>query len=201
MPTDPGFFTRLYLRVLSWANNRHAVMYLSALSFAESSFFPIPPDVLLIPMCVAQPARARWFAAVTTLSSVLGGLLGYAIGYFAAEFVQNAVAWLGYESAYAVVLTWFRTYGSWIVFIAGFSPIPYKLFTIGAGTLGLAILPFAIASIIGRGARFFLVAILVSLAGPRILPRIERYIEWIGWIVLSLVLIALFWISMSDSSL
>lgn len=192
-----GFFARLYRRVLSWANHKHAVTYLATLSFAESSFFPIPPDVVLIPMSAAQPQRASWFASVTTFSSVLGGLLGYAIGFIAAEHVQIAIEWLGYDASYSRVMDWFQAYGFWVVFIAGFSPIPYKLFTLGAGVLGLALIPFLVASAIGRGARFFLVAKLVAAAGPRLLPQVERYIELIGWASVVMVLSGLSWLTLT----
>lgn len=193
--TSTGIFTRLYHRILSWASHKYATVYLGILSFAESSFFPVPPDVILIPMCVAQPRKATLFASVATITSVLGGILGYTIGLLAAHHVHSAVSYLGYDAAYAQVLEWFHHYGFWVVFVAGFSPVPYKLFTLGAGTMGLAIVPFIVASAFGRGARFFLIAKLVAAAGPRLLPRIERYIEWIGWFIVALVVAVVSWLT------
>ena len=126
------------------------------LSFAESSFFPIPPDVMLAPMSMAKPAKAWRFALLTTLASVAGGLLGYLIGFYAFELIQPLVGDGGhYHDAFERGKAWFDKWGVWAVFLAGFSPIPYKIFTITAGVLSMALLPFVLASTIGRGARFF----------------------------------------------
>jgi len=164
-----------------WARHRHAAWYLGGLSFAESSFFPIPPDVMLAPMCLAQPSRAWRLALLTTLTSVAGGLFGYLIGAFAFELIQPTLAasslWPHYEMARA----WFEQWGFWAVFIAGFSPMPYKAFTIAAGTLSMAILPFTLASLIGRGSRFFLVAGLMRWGGPRMESALHRYVDRLGW--------------------
>jgi membrane protein YqaA with SNARE-associated domain len=177
-----GMFTRLYDKTLGWSRHRHAPRYLGALSFAESSFFPIPPDVMLMPMCLAQPQRAFWFAALTTLTSVLGGMAGYAIGYFALEWVAPLIEEGGrWAVPYARASAWFGEWGFWAVLIAGFSPIPYKVFTISAGALAMTFLPFVLASAVGRGARFFLVAGLLAWGGAEMESRIRRYVEWIGW--------------------
>lgn len=191
----PGFFGRLYTRVLGWAGHRHAERYLAGLSFAESSFFPIPPDVMLMPMALARPSRAVRYATIATLASVAGGLFGYALGHFGAELVDPLIARLGQEAKFQTVLEWFGRWGFWVVFVAGFSPIPYKLFTVGAGLLGLALLPFTLASLIGRGARFFLVAVLVARAGPRVAPLVERSIERIGWAMVALLVLAGLWMT------
>ena len=181
-------FTWLYGSVMDWSRHPHAGYYLGGLSFAESSFFPVPPDVLLVPMSVAQPDRAWWFAFLTTVASVLGGVFGYFIGAFAFEYVEPWLQASSYWPEFETTKAWFDKWGVWVVFVAGFSPIPYKLFTIAAGLLSLAMLPFVVASLIGRGARFFLVAGLLRYAGPRLEPWVMRYVEWIGWIVvLSLV--------------
>lgn len=182
-----GLFTRLYDMTLGWSRHRHAPRYLGALSFAESSFFPIPPDVMLMPMCLAQPDRGWWFAALTTLASVLGGAAGYAIGYFALEWVAPLIGEGGrWAAAYAQASRWFGEWGFWAILIAGFSPIPYKVFTISAGALGMAFLPFLLASAIGRGARFFLVAGLLAWGGASMAARLRLYVEWIGWGVVGL---------------
>ncbi len=188
-------FSRLYLRMLQWAAHRHAPRYLAVLSFAESSFFPIPPDVMLMPMALAQPRRAMRFAMITTVASVLGGVLGYVIGFFAMELVEPLIVAAGQETALVTAREWFTTWGFWVVLLAGFSPVPYKIFTIAAGGLALALLPFVLASLVGRGARFFLVAAVVAWGGPRIEPWIRRYVDILGWLgVILLVLLYLFFI-------
>lgn len=186
-----ALFTRLYDACIRWARHRHAPRYLAGLSFAESSFFPIPPDVMLMPMSLAQPTRAYYFATLTTLASVLGGILGYAIGFFALEWVQPLIAEGGrWASAYNKASAWFDQWGFWAVLIAGFSPIPYKVFTISAGALAMAFLPFVLASAVGRGARFFLVAGLLAWGGASMEARLRRYVERIGWAVVGLGVIA-----------
>lgn len=187
-----GPFTRLYLFTLRLAAHRHAPRYLAGLSFAESSFFPIPPDVMLMPMALARPKMAMRFALITTVSSVLGGVLGYVLGFFAMEFIEPVIVTAGYEGELQRAREWFLDYGFWVVLIAGFSPIPYKLFTIAAGGLALPLLPFVLASLVGRGSRFFLVAGLVGWCGPRLEPYLKRYIDWIGWATVALLVIAYF---------
>lgn len=176
-------FSRLYERVMGWARHPHAEWYLGGLSFAESSFFPVPPDVMLAPMALARPERAWRLALLTTLASVAGGLAGYFIGMFALEFVQPLLERAGYGDEYKEVAVWFDTWGVWVVFVAGFSPIPYKLFTISAGALGMAIVPFLLASAVGRGARFFIVAGLMCWGGARMEEALKRYVDGIGWVL------------------
>jgi len=161
-------FTKLYNMALRWASHRHASYYLGGLSFAESSFFPIPPDVMLAPMTLANPERAWWYATLTTVTSVLGGIFGYLIGYFAFELVQPWIEQFGYMARFEMAKTWFEQWGFWVVLIAGFSPIPYKVFTIAAGTMSLLLPVFAIASLIGRVSRFFIVAGLLRWGVSRL---------------------------------
>ncbi|MEO1885581.1 MAG: YqaA family protein [Methylococcales bacterium] len=181
------FFERCYESMLLWAQHRHAVKYLFILSFAESSFFPLPPDVMLAPMSLSQPKRALFFALLTTVASVLGGVLGYMIGLYAIDWVmpwlQNSV----YGASFIRVQSWFEQWGVWAVFLAGFSPIPYKVFTIASGAFGLVFLPFVVASILGRGARFFLVAGLISWGGERLDRLIRQYMNTLGWLMACLV--------------
>ena len=179
-------FGPLYDKVIGWARHPHAERYLGALSFAESSFFPIPPDVMLAPMCVANRHRAWRYAAVTTVTSLLGGIAGYGIGYFLFEAVEPWIHDMGYWPAYLTGKEWFDTWGVWAVFVAGFSPIPYKIFTITAGVAMLNFPGFVIASLIGRGARFFLVAGLVVAGGRKMEEMIPRYVERIGWGVVAI---------------
>ena len=187
-------FSRLYELVLTWAAHPRATRYLAALSFAESSFFPIPPDVMLAPMVLAQRQRAWMLAAVTTLWSVLGGIAGYLIGMFLFNVVATPVInFYEAEAAFEVVQAKFQAHGVWIVFLAGFTPIPYKLFTISAGLASMSLLPFVAASLVGRGARFFLVAGLIYAGGDRFESQLRRYADAIGWTVLILAVLALLW--------
>ncbi len=183
-------FKTLYNKVLLWAEHPKANKFLFTLSFAESSFFPIPPDVMLAPMCLAKPSKSFYFALLTTIGSVAGGIFGYLIGMYSFELVEPLIAVMKYEEKFELVKRWFDEWGFWAIFIAGFSPIPYKLFTITAGMLSMRFLPFVIASRIGRGARFFLVAFLVSLGGDRLRDKLNDYIERIGWAVTLLIVIA-----------
>lgn len=184
-------FSPLYARAMQWARHRHAPVYLGTLSFAESSFFPVPPDVMLAPMCLARPERAWRFALLTTLTSVTGGLAGYAIGYFAFEALAPWLQTTKYWASYQTAVQWFSDYGFWAVFIAGFSPIPYKVFTIAAGALSMALLPFTLASIIGRGARFYLVAGLMKWGGEPMEAALQRYVDRIGWATVALAALAI----------
>jgi membrane protein YqaA with SNARE-associated domain len=182
-----AIFTALYDRCMAWARHRHAAWYLGGLSFAESSFFPIPPDVMLAPMSMARPERATMYALLTTLASVVGGLFGYLIGYFAFEAIAPWLERAGHMPAYLKGKAWFEEWGFWAILIAGFSPIPYKVFTIAAGSLAMNLPLFIIGSLIGRGGRFFLVAGLLAWGGPRMETALRRYVERIGW---ALVVIA-----------
>lgn len=179
-------FGPLYERVIGWARHPHAERYLGGLSFAESSFFPIPPDVMLAPMCLADRSKAWRYATITTLTSLVGGIGGYAIGYFLFAAIEPWMHEMGYWPAYLKGKEWFDSWGIWAVFVAGFSPIPYKIFTITAGVVVLSFPGFVIASLIGRGARFFLVAGLVVAGGQRMEELIPKYVERIGWSVVIL---------------
>ncbi len=181
-------FSPLYRRVLRWAAHPHAPRYLGALSFAESSFFPVPPDVMLAPMTLSMPTRAWYFASITTLASVLGGVFGYFIGYFLFEELgQPLIDFYQAQESFDQTKMWFDAYGVWVVFIAGFSPIPYKLFTVTSGVLSLALVPFILASAIGRGARFFLVAGLIVWGGDKFATFLHRRIDLIGWITVGVI--------------
>lgn len=184
-------FRRLYKATMRYSAHPHAERYLAGLSFAESSFFPIPPDVMLAPMVLAQRQRAWFLAALTTIASVLGGVAGYFIGWAAFASIEPLIHQWGYGEKLALANAWFDEWGVWVVFLAGFSPIPYKMFTITAGALNLAMLPFVLASLVGRGARFFLVAALLKAFGEKIEPLLSRYVEWIGWALVILVVLVI----------
>jgi membrane protein YqaA with SNARE-associated domain len=185
-------FEPVYRAVIRFSGRRDAPYYLSLLSFAESFVLPFPPpDVMLAPMAVARPGQAMRFASLTLFFSVLGGLVGYLIGAYLFDLAEPLIVEWGYRARLDTVMEWFRTWGFWAVLVAGFSPVPYKIFTIGAGLLHLALIPFILASIIGRGARFFLVAWCLAKFGPAIEARLMRYIEIIGWVVVAALLLAI----------
>ncbi len=184
-------FSSLYGWTMQWARHRRAPWVLGGLSFAESSFFPIPPDVMLAPMSLANPARAWWFALITTVASVAGGVLGYFIGVLAFDMVAPLLSDGRYYEGYLRAQDWFARWGFWAVLLAGFSPIPYKVFTIAAGVASMALIPFIVASLIGRGARFFLVAMLMALGGPRMEALLHRYVDRLGWATVVIVIVAI----------
>lgn len=166
---------RLYDWTMSLASGPRAPFALGAVSFAESSFFPIPPDILLIPMVIARRAKAFSYALLCTITSVLGGAAGYAIG--ALLFVQLAepiLSFYGYLDKFETFRANFNDYGAWIVFIAGVTPFPYKVITIASGATGLSLPVFMVASVLARGLRFFVVAGLLYLFGPPIRTFIEE---------------------------
>ncbi|MBO6834963.1 MAG: DedA family protein [Alphaproteobacteria bacterium] len=166
---------RLYDWTLSLAAHRHAIWWLAAVSFIESSVFPIPPDALLIPMILAAREKAFRYAFVCTVASVLGGLAGYGIGYFLFDTVgQPLVALYGAQDALAGVQADFADNGWWIVLGGGMTPFPYKVVTIASGALSLDPLAFTAASVVGRGVRFFLVAALLWKFGAPIRDFIEK---------------------------
>ena len=167
---------RLYDWVLSWAESRYATPALFGLAFAESSFFPIPPDVLLIALTLGKPRRAYWFAAVCSVASVLGGILGYGIGLWFYEAIgARVIEMYGVAAEYGRVAQLYDDYSGWAVGIAGFTPIPYKVFTIAAGAFRIQFGIFLLASALSRSARFFLVAALIQRFGPTVKPLIDRY--------------------------
>lgn len=190
-------FSNLYSKVLLWSRHKHAPYYLFALSFAESSFFPIPPDIMLVPMVLAQTQCALRYAWLTTLASVLGGLFGYWIGTIAFDWIYPYIIRFGYENAYQQIEHAFKAWNFWILFLAGFTPLPYKLFTIAAGTLHVALLPFILGSLVGRGGRFFLVALLIRWGGVHIDKLLRRYVERISWSILLLAIVLLIYLKLS----
>lgn len=184
-------FENLYHAVIRMARDKRAPLYLSLLSFFESFIVPFPPpDVMLAPMSLATPSKAMYFASLTLIASLFGGVVGYLIGAFLFEQAQPFIISWGYQAAFETVALWFDQWGFWAVLVAGFSPVPYKIFTISAGALGLSFIPFIMASFIGRGVRFFLVAWCLAKFGPAIEHKLIRYIERVGWgIVIALLFI------------
>ncbi len=167
---------RLYDWVLGWAHKPHGAIALFALAFAESSFFPIPPDVLLIALALSIPARSLYFAAIASLGSVLGGILGYGIGLYFMHFIgAHIINLYGLADKFDYIQNLYRSYDAWAVAIAGFTPIPYKVFTITAGAFRINFFVFVLASFISRSARFFIIALLIRRYGNPIRVFIEKY--------------------------
>lgn len=169
---------RLYDWVLRWAEHPAGVWALAVLAFAESSFFPIPPDVLLIALAMGMPRKAFWFATVCTGASVLGGMFGYLIGstfWHALDSYFYAYIPGFTEERFLKVQGWYEQWNFWIVFIAAFTPIPYKVITVSAGVFGINFPLFLVASAVGRAGRFYVVGGLIWKFGPPIKAFIDRY--------------------------
>lgn len=183
-------FEPIYTTLLGWAKHRHAERYLAVTSFAESSFFPIPVDVMLAPMVLAEQSKAWRYATITTVMSVIGGLFGYFIGaFFFDAYGTQILDFFHAHDAFKSTQASFLEHGMLIVLLAGFTPIPYKIFTIASGVVGIAVLPFVAMSLISRGARFFLVAGLIKLGGDKLEETILDKVEWLGWITLAVVVV------------
>jgi len=166
---------RLYDWMMRMAANDRAPHALFWVSFVESSFFPIPPDVMLIPMVLARRLKAWWYASLATIGSVVGGVFGYMIGYFLFEQVgQPILKFYGKADSFGQFAQWFNDWGVWILIIKGMTPFPYKVLTIAAGVTHMAIIPFMVASVVARAMRFFLVAGLLYFFGEPIRDFIDR---------------------------
>lgn len=185
-------FAGLYERVMKWAAHPHAERYLVGVSIFESIFFPVPTALMVAPMAVAMPHRAVRIAFIATFTSVLGGIIGYYLGYYAISAIEPILHDVGYWDKYLTAQRWFEQWGFWAVVIAGFSPIPFKLFTLSAGALNMALLPFVFAAIVGRSAHFFLVSLSMAWAGPKLEPVVKKYIEWLGWLTVVLVAVLIY---------
>ncbi len=181
-------FASLYHTVLTWSRHPHAERYLLGVSFIESSIFPVPTAVMLAPMVIANRARAWRLATLATLASVLGGVFGYWLGHsFFEQIGQPIINFYHASEQFESMQGWFRQYGVWLVLLAGVTPIPYKIFTIASGLLGLPIVGFIIASLIGRAIQFFLIAWLLWKCGENIDRWLEKWMERVGWGLVALV--------------
>lgn len=192
----PSAFARLYAWMERLAKHPRAPWWLGGVSAAESSFFPIPPDVMLIPMVLEQPRAWLRLATVTTLSSVAGGVFGWLIGHFLIAEALPLIERLGYGPAYETTRDFVARYGFWALIIKGLTPLPYKIFTITAGAADMALLPFILASFVGRGMRFYLVAGVMRAAGPAVEPALKKYIDVVGWSVIALIVSGLVWLKL-----
>lgn len=165
----------IYNRILALSARNNAILWLFAVAFAESSFFPIPPDIMIIPMVLATPEKAWKIAGTAMTASVIGGCFGYVIGMFGYEMIAKPlIAFYGYTEAFAEFSQYYHAWGAWIVFFAGLTPFPYKVITITSGVLGLNIWVFGIASVLARGGRFYLISFLLKRYGAPMKLFIEK---------------------------
>lgn len=183
------FVRKIYDSVFHLSKENGAIYWLFAVAFIESSFFPIPPDVMLIPMILAAPKKAWSIAGVATVGSVIGAYLGYAIGfYFFQMIAEPLLNFYGYLEKFNSFKDLYNQYGAWIVFGAGITPFPYKIITIASGVVHMNLIVFAIASIIARGMRFFLVAWLLKKYGETMREFIEKNLGWLSVLFLLLLI-------------
>lgn len=187
-------FNKLYQYVLKLARHRHAERYLAVVSFIESIFFPIPSDVMLAPMCLANRQKAIRYAVITSIFSVLGGVIGYWLGYFFSEPMLNFLTFISSQETVDKVQHWYDKYGFWLVFVAGFTPVPYKVFTILSGIMVINFPIFVLASAISRPLRFFLVALAIYFGGEKLEKTLTKYIEILGWLCIVGLAILIFFI-------
>ena len=194
-------FGPLYERTLGWARHRHAPSYLAGLSFIEAIIFPVMPEVMLAPMCVAKPRSGFWFATLSLIGSMAGALVGYALGHYAFEALKPVFASLGMlhgiESGISVVQAKMAE-SPWAVFtflvLGGFMPIPMKVFTWASGIVGVPMLQYFLSMLIGRGKRVYLLAAAIRIGGPRAEAVLRRYIEPIGWAATVLLVALVAWV-------
>ena len=187
-------FRPWYERALAWSRHPKAPWLLTGLSFIEAIFFPIPPEVMLAPMSLAQPKRAFRFAALSLAGSMVGMFIGYALGYFALEAAMPLVGKLGYADQFEAIRQQAADNGFWLLLVAGFTPVPFKVFTIASGAVGMPLLPFFFGALIGRGKRVFLVAAAIRLGGERAERALHRHIEPVGWVALAVFAVLVGWL-------
>ncbi|GIX21617.1 MAG: hypothetical protein KatS3mg121_0400 [Gammaproteobacteria bacterium] len=185
-------FGPLYDWTMRAARHPRAVPLLVLVAACEAVFFPVPVVLMLLPVAAARPDAAWRLAGLTTLGSVAGGLAGYLLGHWLIDALLPWIEAAGHAETYRTACEWFLRWGFWVLFLAGFSPIPYKIFTIAAGSLHMALAPFLLASLVGRAGQFYLAAALVRAFGPRGLPWVERHVERIGWATLAAAVVAYF---------
>jgi len=187
-------FGPLYERALAWSRHPRAPLFLTMLSLFEAVFFPVAPEVMLAPMCLSQPRRAFWFAFLSLCGSLVGAVIGYALGRYAFELLRPVLDSMGWLEHIDKQVAWLRGIAEqspwkafWVLVLAGFAPIPLKFFTWASGIVGVPLLPFMASMAVGRGKRVFLVAGAIRLGGERAEATLRRYIEPIGWVALALI--------------
>lgn len=185
----PHFVRRLYDWTIAWADHPAGAWALFILAVAESSFFPVPPDVLLIALCVGAPKRSFHFALLAATGSVLGGMVGYGIGYWGYDLIGEPIVKVYHgEPIMQKIKAWYDAYGFWGNLAAALTPIPYKVFTIASGVFQFDFLAFLTASIIGRSARFFAVGGLIYFVGPKVKALIDKYFDWFAIVATALLI-------------
>lgn len=191
-------FGPLFERTLAWARHPRAPAFLTGISFAEAIVFPVPPEVMLAPMSLAQPRRAFWFATISLAGSLAGAVVGYLLGHYAYEAVKPLLATLGWIDRIDAQVESLRAMARespwkafWLLVLAGFTPIPLKIFTWASGVVGVPMLPFLLSMFVGRGKRVYLIALAIRLGGERAERALHRYIEPIGWAASALLLAGL----------
>lgn len=194
-----GWIRRMYDWTLSWAEHPAGAWALFVIAFAESSFFPVPPDVLLLALCAGAIPKSFQFALICSVGSVLGGMLGYGIGLWGYETIGEPIvkAYHGEEVMNKIQL-WYDRYGFWGILAAAITPIPYKVFTIASGVFRFPFLEFMVASVLGRSFRFFAVAALMHVCGAKVKMLVEKYFNWFSWaffLLLILGFIVIKWLS------
>lgn len=186
-------FSPLYGKVMLWSKHKHAPFYLYMTAFAESIFWPIPVDIMLAPMALAKRDLAWRFALGATIFSVLGGAIGYYIGHVLYDpVVLPFIEFMHYQEKMQTAQAWFAQWGVMVIFIASFTPIPFKVFTITAGVMSMVFLPFILTALIGRGLRFFVVSGLMVLGGEKMEAKLGKYIDILGWLTILLAIIIYF---------
>lgn len=184
-------FSGLYNRCMIWAHHPKRERYLAGVSIFESFIFPVPTALLMIPMVIATPDKAIRLATITTVMSVLGAVIGYLLGWGAMSAIEPWIVELGWLPQLEAARLQFEKYGVLAVAIGAFTPAPFKIFTLTAGILSMSFIPFILVSLVGRGAHFFLIALLMAWAGPKMEPVVRKYIEWFGWSIVGIAVIAL----------
>jgi len=187
-------FQPLYERAIVWSKHPRAPLILTVLSFFEAFVFPVAPEVMLAPMCLAQPKRGFRYAALSLLGSVFGMMVGYAIGHYAIDMVMPWLIDLGYGPTFESVKKEAVAHGFWMLLIAGFTPVPFKIATIAAGAVGMPLVPFFFGGLIGRGKRVFLVAGAIRLGGEKAEAALRRNVEPLGWLALVLLIGLVTWL-------
>ena len=182
-------FAGLYQRAMGWAQHPHRERYLVGVSIFESFIFPLPTALLMIPMVIATPNKAIRLATITTLMSVFGAVVGYLLGWGAMSVIEPWITQMGWTEQLESAKAEFAIYGVLAVGIGAFTPAPFKIFTLTAGMLSMSFIPFLLVSLVGRGAHFYLIALLMAWAGPKMEPVVRKYIEWLGWSIIVLAVI------------
>lgn len=196
-------FSPLYERAIKWAAHRNAPAILGVLSFFEAIIFPVMPEVMLGPMCLAQPKKAYHFAAISLVGSLLGAVVGYLLGHYAFELIRPLFDWLGWTAGideWVAKLTQMVKQSPWGAFwalvVAGFLPIPLKFFTWASGVVGVPMLPFLASMVVGRGKRVFLLALAIRIGGEKAEAALRRHIEPVGWAALVLIAGVIAWLAL-----